>query len=118
MSNLKGIITKQTFDPVYFEQWAAYNVYLNDGMAPPVGYCSSILTAIVKDTLVFCCLSANDGGLNFTVSLEEYVSGKAKIIKLVPEPDTSEDNCSTTSTITNDKYSGDLSHYTDILGKE
>lgn len=114
MSDLKGIITKQTFDPVYFEQWAAYNVYLNDGMTPPVGYCSSILTSRVEDILEFCCLGANDGGLNFTVSLEEYVSGKVKIIKLVPE--TQKDISS--QTIASDKYNGDLSHYTDILGNE
>lgn len=114
MGNLKGIITKQTFDPEYFKQWKAYDVYIYDGISP-YNYRPSILTRILDDVLVFCWLEGNDGdGMNFTVSMDDYVSGKAKIIKLVPE--TQKDISS--QTITSDKYNGDLSHYTDILGKE
>ena len=118
MSNLKGIITKQTFDPEYFKEFKAYNVktivheQLNCFC---VDHGACILTYVSDDVLIFSKFSKTEKEwVNFKVSINEYISGNAKIVRLVL--DISEDTSS--STMICDGYKGDLSHYTDIIGNE
>lgn len=115
MGNLK-VITAQMFDPEYFKEFEAYNVKTIVHKQPNcfcVDHGACILTYVSNEVLKFSRFSKTEKEwINFKVSIKEYISGNAKIVRLVPE--TSEDSGS--STITGDKYNGDLSHYTDILG--